>query len=85
MKKIIIDCQKRVEQILDMTSQEENQYNTETQQAIEKENKEKDKRNKSAFLRASLELKEMKLNPLSFSIVDIAEKQVEVDEIKKQL
>lgn len=80
MKKIIVDCQKRTEQILDMTPQEELLRLDDTQE----ENKRKQSENKKALLRASIELREMKQNPI-FDVFDIATKQAEIDALQKAL
>lgn len=77
MKKLIIDCLTKKEQWLDLTPQEELQRLSD----IQEETKRRQDGTKKALLRASIELREMKQNPI-FDAFDIATKQAEIDTLK---
>lgn len=77
MRRLIIDCQTKKESWQDLTPDEEAEALTQP---------DPDRRGvKALFLRLSLELKEMKANPLIFDADDIKAKQAELDKVKELL
>lgn len=82
MRRLIIDCEKKEEIWRDLTPQEEAARLAEIQ-AIELElDKQKVKDKRKAFLRVSLELREMRQNRDVFSDAEIAERQGELDSLR---
>lgn len=83
MERVTIDCMTGKEIRVRLSAQEESARLTESQEMREETDRQKVKEKRKAFLRTSLELREMKLNPLIFSVSDIAEKQAELDALRE--
>lgn len=82
MRRLIIDCEKKQEIWRDLTPQEEAARLAEIEaMQLELERQRVEGRRK-AFLRTSLELREMRQNRDVFSDVEIAEKQAELDGLR---
>lgn len=83
MERVTIDCVTGKEIRVRLSAQEESARLAEAQAALLETDRQKVKERRKAFLRTSLELREMKLNPLIFNASEIAEKQAELDALRE--
>lgn len=82
MRRLIIDCNGKEEVWQELTPVEETVRLAEIQAAKNEVNNQRIKEKHRAFLRVSLELREMRQNRDVFSDINIAEKQAELDGLR---
>ena len=83
MRRLIIDCYKKEEAWQNLTAQEEAVRLAEIQATQLELDRQKVKDKHRAFLRVSIELREMKQNKDVFTDIEIAEKQIELDSLRE--